>query len=53
MRDPTSLEPKNGDFVAYVEALQADQAALLKAANSGRRHKKSLHSDSLLFFIDG
>lgn len=36
MRDPTSLEPKNGDFVAYVEALQADQAALLKAANSGR-----------------
>ena len=29
MTDPTRLEPRNGDFVAYVEALRrANQAAI-------------------------
>lgn len=33
MTDPTRLEPKNGDFVAYVEALQEESLEALRRAN--------------------
>lgn len=34
-RDPLGLEPADGDFVKYVEAMQASQADALRAANLG------------------
>lgn len=33
MTDPTRLEPRNGDFVAYVEALQEESLEALRRAN--------------------
>ena len=30
MTDPTRLEPRNGDFVAYVEALQEESLEALR-----------------------
>lgn len=33
MTDPTRLEPKDGDFVAYVEALQEESLEALRRAN--------------------
>lgn len=33
MTDPTKLEPRNGDFVAYVEALQEESLEALRRAN--------------------
>lgn len=33
MTDPTRLEPRNGDFVAYVEALQKESLEALRRAN--------------------
>ena len=33
MTDPTRLEPKNGDFVAYLDALQEESLEELRRAN--------------------
>lgn len=33
MTDPTKLEPRNGDFVTYVEALQEESLEALRRAN--------------------
>lgn len=32
MTDPTRLEPRNGDFVAYVEALQEESLGFIGSA---------------------
>lgn len=36
MTDPTQLEPKNGDFVAYLDRLQEDSLNALREANKER-----------------
>ncbi len=36
MTDPNRYEPKNGDFVAYLESLQRDSLDELKRANAGK-----------------